>query len=217
MTDTSDLNRRIDTEFSAVQARIQALQAQQVQDYQDRIQRLERFTETLEQLPAVWRPRLELLAQRFGDRAQVTPKVESARREASFMFQSDLARIRLRFSASTDLEATRAVFSYDLEVIPVLMKFEAHSELEFPIDAIDPEALGRWMDDRIVAFVRTYFSLHENEHYLKSHMVEDPIARVRFPKYAAGATLEWKGTTYYFINEETRREFEKERGIAGAP
>jgi YHS domain-containing protein len=51
-------------------------------------------------------------------------------------------------------------------------------------------------------------SLHENQYYLKGHMVEDPIAKVQFPKYAAGATLQHGGKTLYFINESTLRDFE---------
>jgi YHS domain-containing protein len=42
-------------------------------------------------------------------------------------------------------------------------------------------------------------------------MVEDPIAKVRFPKYAAGATLELDRKTYYFIDESTRNEFQEQR------
>ena len=45
-------------------------------------------------------------------------------------------------------------------------------------------------------------------------MVEDPIAHVRFPKQAAATTLERHGQTYYFIGEDTRREFEKQQGVA---
>jgi YHS domain-containing protein len=48
-------------------------------------------------------------------------------------------------------------------------------------------------------------------------MVEDPVAQVRFPKFSAGATLEWQGRTYYFIGEETRREFEKQNGAREEP
>jgi YHS domain-containing protein len=44
-------------------------------------------------------------------------------------------------------------------------------------------------------------------------MVEDPIAHVSFPKHAAVATLEWQGRKFYFVGEETRREFEKQQGI----
>jgi YHS domain-containing protein len=45
-------------------------------------------------------------------------------------------------------------------------------------------------------------------------MVEDPVANVRFPKYAAGATLEVQGKTYYFIDETTRQEFQKRQATS---
>jgi YHS domain-containing protein len=44
---------------------------------------------------------------------------------------------------------------------------------------------------------------------LKEQFVLDPIARIRFPQYLASSTLERDGRTYYFVDEETRREFEK--------
>ncbi len=61
--------------------------------------------------------------------------------------------------------------------------------------------------------MQTYFSMGENEIYLKDQMVEDPIAHVRFPRVAAATALEWQGQKFYFIGEETRREFEKQQGI----
>ena len=95
------------------------------------------------------------------------------------------------------------------------MKFNSHEQAEWPLDAIDRQAIANWVDDRLVDFVKTYLSLHENEYYLKEHMVEDPIAGLRFPKFAAGTSIEWEGKTYYFIGDETRREFEAKQGIAG--
>jgi YHS domain-containing protein len=76
---------------------------------------------------------------------------------------------------------------------------------------VDETALAKWFDDRIVSFVETYLSLHENQYYLKGHMVEDPIAKVSFPKYAAGATLDVRGKTIYFIDEATRDQFQKQQ------
>jgi YHS domain-containing protein len=92
------------------------------------------------------------------------------------------------------------------------MKFDSHDEVEFPLDAVDEAALGKWLDDRIISFVKTYLSLHENQYYLKDHMVQDPIAKVRFPKYAAGAKLDAGGKTHYFIDETTLREFQQQQG-----
>ena len=85
-----------------------------------------------------------------------------------------------------------------------------------PMDRIDRVAIADWIDDRLIDFVRTYLSLHENEYYLKRHMVQDPVAGVRFPKHAAAATLEGKGKTYYFIGEQTMEEFKKRESISAA-
>jgi YHS domain-containing protein len=43
-------------------------------------------------------------------------------------------------------------------------------------------------------------------------MVQDPIAKVKFPKNAAGAKLDMGGRTYYFIDETTLREFQQQQG-----
>jgi YHS domain-containing protein len=211
MATSNSLMDRIDAEFSAANQRVTQLKTQKVEEFQGRQQRLEKFGQILESLRDVWLPRLEALAQKFGERVDIHPHVEPGRRSANLTFQSDLARIDLRFAVAPDPDVRNLVFIYELEIIPILMKFDSHDEIEFPLDAVDKVALGKWFDDRIVSFVKTYLSLHENEFYLKGHMVEDPIAKVKFPKHAAGATLEWKGETHYFIDDSTRDEFQRQQ------
>ena len=213
MPNVSTLIDRIDAEFSALDGRIKEAQSERLQEHRDRQQRLATFEKDLPTLADLWKPRLEALLQRFGDRVKVTPHLAASSREAALEFQSELARIRLRLSAATDLDVRRLILNYDLEIVPVFIQFESHKQAEWPVDAIDRQAVAAWIDDRIVDFVKTYLSLQTNEHYLKDHMVQDPIAGVRFPKYAAAAKAEWNGKTYYFIGEETRREFEVRHGV----
>lgn len=208
MSDVATLLDRIDAEFSALDGKIKQAQNVKIQEYHERQERLAAFEKRLASLPPIWKPRLETLVKRFGDKVKATPHVASSSRDVGLEFQSDLARVRLRFSAATDQEIRKLVLNYDLQIIPVLMQFDSHSQAEWPLDAIDEQAVGQWVDDRIVSFVKTYLSLHENEAYLREHMVTDPVAGVRFPKFAAAANMEWNGKTYYFIGEETRKEFE---------
>ena len=208
MADVSVLLERIDAEFSALNDKIKRAQGEKQHEHKDRQQRLATFEKEMETLPDVWKPRLEALIQRFGDKAKVTPRLDSTSRAVTMNFQSELAKIHLRFSAATDQDVRHLILLYDLEILPTLMQFDSHSQAEWPINAIDRKAIGEWVDDRIVSFVKTYLSLHENEYYLKEHMVQDPVAGVRFPKFAAAATLDWGGKTYYFIGDDTRREFE---------
>lgn len=213
MPDVNSLLDRIEAELNSIKDRVKKAQEAHLHEHQARQQRLALLEKQLNELQAVWKPRLDAFVQRFGERVKVTPQVTASGREASFEFQSELARIRLRLSASTDRDVRNLVLDYHLEIIPVLMKFESHKQAEWPIDAIDKEEIASWIDDRLVDFVKTYLTLHENEYYLKDHMVEDPVAKIRFPKFAAGATLESDGKTYYFIGSDTQKEFAAQHGI----
>src|SRR5262249_20105739 len=158
----NNLLSRIDGEFAALDAKIKKVQAEQLQQHKDREKRLELFVKTLDDLREVWKPRLEMLVQRFGDRVQTTPRLTPSTREVVFEFKSALARIRLKFSAAADRDIRNIILASDLEIVPILMRFDAHSELEVPLDNIDKAKIAAWVDDRIVSFVRSYLALHEN-------------------------------------------------------
>lgn len=213
MADVGSLLSRIDAEFSAAEQKIKAFQNQEVKDYQGRQQRLELFAKACDQLRDTWRPRLEALAKKFGEKVEVRPVLTPTLREATFEFQTPLAIVSLKFSVTTDFEVRHLVLDYDLNIMPILMKFEPHARVEFPLEAIDASAVAKWIDDRIVDFVKAYLALHQNQYYLKGHMVSDPVSGTQFPKYAAAATLDWQGKTYYFVGDATRREFAKKNGI----
>jgi YHS domain-containing protein len=167
-------------------------------------------------LSDIWRPRLEVLAEKFSGRVKVSPHITKGLRQATFDFQSTLASVQLQFTVSTDTDVRKIAIDYNLEILPILMKFEPHAQIEFPLDAVDAEAIGKWIDDHIVDFVRTYLSMSQNKYYLKDHMVVDPIAGIEFPKFAAATTLEQRGKTVYFISEKTRSEFEKQAGTGAS-
>ncbi len=214
MPDINSLASRIDAEFSALEEKVKRQQVEKAAEHQQRQRRLDLLAEVFDELSDTVRPRLELLVQKFGDRVQVTPRVVPSTREATFDFQSRMARVRLKFSATTNRDVDKVILSYDLEIIPVLMRYKTHDEIEFPLDGVNPETAAKWYDDRIVEFVQAYFAMGENEIYLKDQMVEDPVAHVRFPRVAAATSLDWQGQKLYFIDEDTRREFEKQKGIS---
>ena len=213
MGDIRNPINRIDAEFSELEDKIKHAQAEGLEEHRQRQRRLNEFERRLEQLGDIWGPRFDALVARFGDKAKVTPQLTESSREAEVEFQSDLARIRLRLSATTDHDVRQLILDYDLEITPVLTSFDSHAQTEWDLATLDDQAIGAWIDDRIVSFVKTYLSLHENEYYLRDHMVEDPVARVRFPKFAAAGSVDFEGRTYHFMNAETKREFEMNHGL----
>jgi YHS domain-containing protein len=91
------------------------------------------------------------------------------------------------------------------------MQFEKHSSLTVPLDQVDDATIVNWVDERIVAFVRTFLAIHENRYYQKGILVTDPISGTEMPTFAACCTLESGGKTYYFVSEDTKREFERQQ------
>ena len=216
MSDSNDLAARIDSAIAATKDKMKSAQQELLQDYAERQKRLERYTANLPRLLEVAKPRLELLAKRLGDRAEVTPEVSGTTRSARFVVKSPLARINMSVSAFPDRDAKNVAVEYNLQILPVLMRFESHAEFSTPIENPDLDGLQKWLDDRLVGFVETFMRLHENEYYTKGQYVEDPVVKVRFPKFAAGATLEHGGQTYYFVDDRTKAEFARQKGLATA-
>ena len=214
MADITNLLMRIDAEFNAVDDKVKKNQQANLEEYRQRQKRMEHFTAVVDDLKTIWNPRLEALQKRFGDHVKITPRFTPSSREATFEFQSSLARIRLKFSAFSDQDVKNINLTSDLDIVPILTQFDAHSDLKVSLDAPNKEAVAKWVEDRIVSFVHTYLSMHENNFYMKDHLVEDPITRVQFAKFAAGATQEWKGSTYYFVDDESRKEFIKKNNIS---
>jgi len=176
---------------------------------------LEQFAADCARLQGVWKPRLEAFAKKFGDSVHVTPKVSPTQRDVAMSFRTGLAAVNLRLVAGAAVESGNLVLDYTLDIVPILMDYERAARLEQPIGKVDAKAVGDWIDDRLIAFLKTYHAMFANEAYLASSMVEDPVAHVRFPKHVAAASIERGGKTVYFVSAETKATYESSQ--AGAP
>jgi YHS domain-containing protein len=120
----------------------------------------------------------------------------------------------LLFEVFPDRDVTHVRLECTQEIIPVVVRYDKQSVLEFALDAVKDDTVVQWFDDRVVAFVKAYMALVRQDAALKDHLkeqfVEDPVTKIRFPKYLASSTLERGGKTYFFVDEDTRREFEQE-------
>ena len=212
MSEIKDLMARIEGAFAGVKDKARRQQQEELQHYQERQKLFQQYEKAQARIVEIAKPRLEALAKRAGDRASVTPTVSESRRSAKFDFRSPKAHITLTFSVAPDRDLKNAVVEYDLSIVPVLWRFDSHAEFSTPVAAVDEKGLTKWLDDRIVGFVELYIQIHEGEIYEKAEYVEDPIAKVKFPKFAAGATLQQGGQTYFFIDENTKSEFTKQKG-----
>ncbi len=208
-TQTGSLADRIKAEFEAQEQRSKAAEQDRAKESQEREQRVAHFNKTCESLKAIWGPRLQEFAKQFGDTIKVTPTITPTQREVKAVFLTDLANITLTITVSASPDIRKLVLDYDLLILPMLLEYERHVRAEFPLDAIDPNAIGAWMDDRLVSCVKVYLSLRENSLYLKRIMVEDPITKATFLPEDAKAKLDHAGKTYYFSSTESLEKFKE--------
>jgi hypothetical protein len=188
-------------------------QQARLKEQSDRQKLLKEYEAAQAKVVEIAKPRLEVLAKKAGDRASVKPTVALTRRSAAFEFRSPKALIHLTYSVAPDAAVKRVIVEQDLRIVPVLWKFDSHAEFSSPIAPLDEAGLKKWLDDRIIRFVELYVQIHESEILDKAEYVEDPVAKVKFPKFAAGATLEHGGQTHYFIDDKSRQEFANQKGV----
>jgi len=212
MSDVTDLAARIDKAISSVKDKAKQEQQSRLKDFATRQMLLKDYEAAQAKVVAIAKPRLEALAKKAGERGTVTPGVSQTRRSAAFEFRSSKALIHLTFSVAPDAAVKTVVVEEDLRIVPVLWKFDSHAEFSSPISPLDEAGLKKWFDDRIVKFVELYVQIHESEILDTAEYVEDPVAKVKFPKFAAGATLDQSGQTYYFIDDTSRRAFAQQKG-----
>jgi YHS domain-containing protein len=160
------------------------------------------------------KPRLDAFLERFQPVVKAEPRVREHTRALNLEFAATVAKVTLTFEVFPDGDVNHVRLECTQEIIPVVVRYDKQSVLEFPLDAVQDDAVVQWFDDRVVAFVKAYVALVRQDadlrEHLKDQLVEDPVTKIRFPKYLASSTLERDGRTYYFVDEDTRREFEED-------
>jgi YHS domain-containing protein len=95
---------------------------------------------------------------------------------------------------------------YDLEIRPALMEYKQDEEKDFPLDGSD-EAIGLWVEEKIVGFIDTYLRLETNPFYQKENFVMDPVCGMQISAIAATLKIELTGQSYYFCSEVCKEAF----------
>jgi YHS domain-containing protein len=211
-----DLTSRLDGVIEVARVRVKAFQAEAEKAHREVRDRFQKFIPIAEQIPAMAREKLERL--RGWLKFDVTPAHAQTdrfyERSVRIDAKSELAGvIKLSFGLTHDSDVSQVLHDYDLEIIPVFFRFDPHARQAIPLEAYDEAAAAGWLDDRLVDFANAYLEFYLTKQYQERVPVPDTVAGISVPKYYAASTLEREGKTYYFISDETRREFEKQRGL----
>jgi YHS domain-containing protein len=215
MTDVDTLIRRIDQELASDVRKRKEAWAETAQANRERGLRLQRYENVAKHIIELLRPRLDAFIDRFKVLVTAEPTVREHTRAVNLTFASHLAKVSLTFEVFPDSDVNHVRLECTVGIFPALVRYDKQSVLEFPLNTVPDDSVVQWFDERIVAFIKAYIALvrldNDLQEHLKDQLAEDPVAKIRFPKYLASSTLERDGQTYYFVDEETRQEFERER------
>ena len=213
MRDIDSLINRIGEEVAAEVERQKSDWAKVVLANRERELRLQHYETEAKRIIELVKPRLDAFIERFKAVVKTEPVVREHTRVVNMTFAATLANATLRFEVFPDRDVNQIRLECTQEIIPALVRYDKQSVLELALGEARDDVVVQWFDDRIVAFVKAYIALVRQDaalrEQLKDEFVEDPVARIRFPKYLASSTLERDGRTYYFVDEETRRQFEQ--------
>lgn len=214
MTDIDTLIGRIDREIVAEVQRQKAGWAELLQANRERERRVQQYEAEAQHIIDLVKPRLAAFLQRFQPVVKTEVLVREHTRAVNLRFAATVANATLRFEVFPDPDVRNLRLECTQEIVPVVVRYDKQSVLEFPLGGVRDEAVVEWFDDRIVSFVKAYIALVRQDaalqEQLRDQFVVDPVAGIRFPKYLASSTLERDGKTYYFVDEDTRREFENQ-------
>lgn len=209
MPGNPSLSGRIKAEFVSRELRIKAQAQEQTQRQKDREARLLHFNKACDDLKEVWGPSLDEFVKQFGDQIKVTPRITPEQRQVAVDFKTNLASVNLSLSASPDSEATMLVLDYALSIIPMFFDYERSSRLEMPLDKLDRDAIGKWLDDRLISCVKAYLSMQDNAYYIQRAMVEDPISKAQFLPQNAAGKIDHNGKIVYFNSQDSLEKYKK--------
>lgn len=215
MTPTAELEQRLSAEIDAVRQQVRAVQVQAEQSYECRRRRYRTFLRIAHRIRKLLQGRLEILARKipFEARPSIMRGDHRYSGTVACHVPCDLAQVKFRFALAHDSDASHLLLDFELEILPIYVKFSPRENLSMPVDAYDEAELARWIDDRLVDFARVFLQLPLTEPYQREQIAVDPIANIAFPRMFARMTLRYEGKTYYFISDETCWEFERRHGI----
>ena len=215
-TSMNELESRLDAVMDEARGRVAAFQAQAEATRQEIADRFQRFLPIAERIVVIAREKLERLKERLE--FEVTPsQVQSERhysRSVTLDVKTELAGVvRLGFQADPRLgraphPARLQPGNYPrlLPLQPARPTGDAAGVLRRGGRGEVARRLHRRVRPRLPGAPR-----HEAVPGAGDGLRH--VASISFPKYFAAATLEHEGHTYYFISEETRREFAKRHGL----
>ncbi len=217
---SNDLKRRLHAEVTVSMEHIQKLRDAAARSFFGSEKNLSRFRTVADQIQSILTPRLEVLANLDALTGSKILSSPAANDEEIGNFHSQTttftppfsyrcpANVQLSFHLRHDQMIENALLEFRLEIIPIFLKFDKKDELSVALDAPNGEEIGKWIDEKLIGFTRTFFEITFHDEYQKRHRVTDPVMKIQFPRAFAFGDVTHEKTKYYFYTQESLKRFE---------
>jgi YHS domain-containing protein len=228
MTEIDEFKAKLRGEVESAKERVREMQDQAAVQYREMESNYAIFLDLSRRIKEAIRPWVEAFAESLPG---VTPVVtERDFGPAGRVFHGAFvtfsiprsercpADIKLCFGLEAGVAVDSLILFHDLEIVPVFIEFERHDQLAL---SLDPSSVGKavdWFKQKTLAFTKTYVSMFFNPNYQKGSEVPDVVLGRTFPRAFAKGQTEYRGVTYYFLADESRKAFEQDpaRYVGGA-
>ncbi len=208
MDESSKFSRQIELRLAASrrEPRWSAEQAQRfMADFEPRQRRFEEIAGRL--VATIVRPRMEKLASYF-ENAKLAKADRNDRCACWFGYSNRFpATTKVEFAIEHDEPIENLVVAYELYMMPVFLKFDAHDNLRTPLSQIDETVISAWVERKLLEFLDTYLRLDRGAENFELDVLVDPVCGMRISRGAAKADADYRGHPYYFCSEDCHRRF----------
>jgi len=157
------------------------------------------------------RPRVEKLASYFSN-AKLADDESSEHCVCRFGYCDRFpATTKIELAVEHDQRIENVIVSYELDIMPVFMKYDAYDRLTFVLplisDASEDERVAQWVDDRLLAFIDTYLQMDRGEEDFEDDVAADPVCGMRIRRSESEAHMDYLGHPYYFCSNDCCERF----------
>jgi YHS domain-containing protein len=210
VTNTDELDRRIEERLAAQQERLSVQHRQMVERMHELGRRQRHYLAAADRLAEeVVRPRLEKLARRFENAELLSPDV-TGRHQCVCSFRRTSrypATAKLELGVSRNGEIDQLLVLYSPSILPAFFEFAGRDQLALPLEQVDEGRVAGWVEEKILRFLDAYLRLETLGQYQAENFVTDPVCGVRFNRLSAAAQVEYRGETHYFCASQCQQQF----------
>jgi YHS domain-containing protein len=172
--------------------------------------RQQQFSEAAKALIArVVKPRLDAVAELFRSARTITD--EQTGRCWCWFASSDRFPVtaKVEFVLEHDESVEHVFVRYEACLMPVFIRFQPHDKLTTRLDAINPEQIADWVEERVLEFLETYLHHDRGQEDLEEDILTDPVCGMRLRRSDVQGQADYRGHPYYFCSTECREKFER--------